>query len=124
MLKLRKMLKRNRKGFTLIELIVVIAILGILALIAIPRFQSVTENAQVRAFEANHRIAASAVQMSIAENNGSLPAGTATFTEYIDGGIAALQGDPVTGAAYVWNGTTLQSTATIGGTAYTETYTP
>ncbi|MGI6570282.1 MAG: type IV pilin protein [Caldicoprobacterales bacterium] len=30
--------KLNKKGFTLIELIVVIAILGILAVIAIPRF--------------------------------------------------------------------------------------
>jgi len=37
----------NRKGFTLIELIVVIAILGILALIAIPRFAGFTDKAKL-----------------------------------------------------------------------------
>jgi prepilin-type N-terminal cleavage/methylation domain-containing protein len=38
---------KNKKGFTLIELIVVIAILGILAVIAIPRFSGFTERAKV-----------------------------------------------------------------------------
>ena len=41
----------NRKGFTLIELIVVIAILGILALIAIPRFGGFTDRAKKQADE-------------------------------------------------------------------------
>ena len=40
---------RSKKGFTLIELIVVIAILGILATIAIPRFSGFTDKAKVRA---------------------------------------------------------------------------
>ncbi|WP_418809106.1 type IV pilin protein, partial [Phascolarctobacterium faecium] len=33
---------KNRKGFTLVELVVVIAILGILAGLAIPRFMDAT----------------------------------------------------------------------------------
>ena len=36
----------NRKGFTLIELILVIAILGILAVSALPKFLNLTQNAK------------------------------------------------------------------------------
>lgn len=43
----------KRKGFTLIELIVVIAIIGILASIALPRLSSYTEKAQEARIEAS-----------------------------------------------------------------------
>jgi prepilin-type N-terminal cleavage/methylation domain-containing protein len=47
------MFRKNKKGFTLIELIIVIAILAILAAIAIPMFTGITESANNAVNQAN-----------------------------------------------------------------------
>jgi type IV pilus assembly protein PilA len=58
------MLKSTQKGFTLIELMIVIAIIGILAAIAIPAYTDYT----VRARVTEGVTAASAAKATIAEN--------------------------------------------------------
>ena len=70
--------KRNKKGFTLVELVVVIAILGILAAIAVPKLSKSRENAAIAAHNANVRTIESSATMLIAD-------GTDTLAETPDG---------------------------------------
>ena len=58
---------KNKKGFTLVELVVVIAILGILAGIAIPRFMDATASARGSKIVADMRTIESAVSMNYAK---------------------------------------------------------
>lgn len=61
--------KLNKKGFTLIELVVVIAILGILALVAIPRFTGMRANANESAVVSNLRNIQTATEVLAAQKN-------------------------------------------------------
>lgn len=47
--------RRNRKGFTLAELLIVVAIIAVLVAIAVPLFVGALDTAEQRVFEANMR---------------------------------------------------------------------
>ena len=66
-------MKAIQKGFTLIELMIVVAIIGILAAVALPAYQDYT----VRAKVSELLLAASGVRTSISEKFQSDPSNTA-----------------------------------------------
>lgn len=56
------MKNKNKKGFTLVEIMIVVVIIGLLAAMAIPAFQKVRENAIGKALTNDARQLASAAQ--------------------------------------------------------------
>ena len=77
----------NRKGFTLIELIVVIAILGILALIAIPRLAGFTDRADRSAAEADARTILTAASALLASDDAVTVSNIEDLTGSLEGDI-------------------------------------
>lgn len=65
--------KSKKKGFTLIELIIVIAIIGIIALIAIPKFGNAQKEAKINADLASAKTIANATSMLITKGEIGLP---------------------------------------------------
>ncbi len=53
---MNKLMKKKKKGFTLIELIAVIAILSVLAIIAVPRVISYVEKSKIVAIKTEAKV--------------------------------------------------------------------
>jgi type IV pilus assembly protein PilA len=83
---------RTRKGFTLIEVLIVVVIIGILAAIAIPKFAETKEKAYITAMKSDLKNMVSGAEASFSENTSyalyAAPACEATPTDVTRAALA------------------------------------
>jgi general secretion pathway protein G len=93
---------RKQKGFTLIELVVVVMILGILAAVAAPKLLNTSSTAADNGMKQTLGVVRDAIERYAAERSGQLP-GSSIDTDLVTNGYirGAFPKNPLTGTADV-----------------------
>ncbi|MDP2830730.1 MAG: prepilin-type N-terminal cleavage/methylation domain-containing protein [Candidatus Omnitrophota bacterium] len=112
------MMRRNRKGFTLVEIMIVVAIIALLAAIAIPNLLSAKKTANQAAAKANIRALSTAAEVYATGHSGTYPS-SVEVVPYI-AAAAVLCGATVEGYTYdctgmITTGYTITATPTASG---------
>lgn len=101
--------KGNAKGFTLVELMIVVAIIGILAAIAIPQFAQYRMRGYVSTINSDVKNAFTALAAMVADNS-ALDVANVTIPQVVDAGFTQSPGVTTTFTSQAnWNDYQLQS---------------
>lgn len=85
-------IKKNEKGFTLMEMLIVVAIIAVLIAIAIPTFNSSLNKAKVAADEANIRAGYASAMVQVLAGDMAEPTEGAVYYLQKDGSVKAADG--------------------------------
>jgi len=91
---------RNKRGVTLVELLIVVLILGALAAIAIPRLTQSADTAKKNACSTNLDIINSQIELYAADNNSTYPTTLTVITNSLTYFPDGPPGCPVIDANY------------------------
>ena len=83
-------MKRNQKGFTLMEMLIVVAIIAILVAVSIPIFTSQLEKAREATDQANVRAAIAVAVSEYLTDVYTFTGGTTLVTRYYDAAAGSL----------------------------------
>ena len=82
--KMQKRIMKKRKGFTLIEMVIVITIIGILSSIAVTKYSKIQENAKKNADYATAANLATAAMIAISDGEQNVDVGSLQSKGYIE----------------------------------------
>jgi general secretion pathway protein G len=126
--------KRNKPGFTLVELLVVIVVLAILAAIVLPKFMQSSARSKESALKSDLKLIRNAISL-FQTDIGKYPNTLADLAETektkvkgADGAVVnaadwhgpyidSVVTDPISGAAFTYDNTTGKVTSSAAGTA-------